>query len=75
MYVPVKSTSWFIKKEQSGPHQDFKSNADPSLLSPTDPTQMPIPNNSIGTILETHLYYGTLNQRTLLGPRHLIRKT
>jgi hypothetical protein len=25
--------------------------------------------------LETHLYDGTLNQRTLLGPRHLIRKT
>lgn len=72
---PVKSTGWLIKKQQSGPHQNLKSYADPPLFSTTDPTQMPIPNNSISTILEPHLYNCAFNKRTLLRPRHFIGKT
>lgn len=72
---PVETAGWFIKEKQSGSHQDLKSNANPSLLSPTDTTQMPIPNDRVGTILETHLYDGALNQCSLFRPRHLVRET
>lgn len=72
--LPVKSTSWLIKEEQSRPCQDLKSNADSSPLSTTNPTQMPIPNHGVGTILKPHLHDGALHQRPLLRPRHLVRQ-
>lgn len=72
--IPIEPASRLIEKEQPWPHQDLKRNADPPPLSSTDASQMPIPDNCVGAILETHLYKGALHQCALLRPGHVIGK-
>lgn len=69
---PVESAGGLVEEEQPGPHQDLQSNAHSPLLPTANPSQVPVPDHRVCTVLQAHLDDRTLDKRPLLLPRHLV---
>lgn len=72
--APVETTGGLVEEEEAWPHEELQGDADAALLAAADPAEVPVTDDGVGAVLETHLDDGALHQRALVLPRHLVRQ-
>ena len=56
----VKTSGWLIKEQKTWLRYDLEGDAEPLLLAAADPSKMPVTNEVIRAVSQSHFGYGVL---------------